>query len=99
MTFLKHSMTLSFKSHRAFVLGGRNGPFLLSNLGSLLRVFLCLRALRIILRVVGMKYQQRVNMKINEPSGGYRGNTTSHAANADDVDAAIADLKDDVGVV
>ena len=57
------------------------------------------KALRTILRVVGMKYQQRVNMKINEPAGGYRGNTTSHAANADDVDAAIADLKDDVGVV
>jgi predicted RNA-binding protein YlqC (UPF0109 family) len=43
-------------------------------------------AIRILLRVVGMKNNARVNLKINEPSG-YRG----EVANPDD---AMADLKD-----
>lgn len=50
------------------------------------------KSIRTLLRVVGMKHSQRVNMKINEPLG--RARPTS-AASAD-VDAAIADLKSDL---
>lgn len=45
-------------------------------------------AIRTLLRVVGMKHNARVNLKINEPAG-YRGNTES--ANVAD---AMEDLKD-----
>lgn len=45
-------------------------------------------AIRTLLRVVGMKHNARVNLKINEPAG-YRGNTDS--ANVAD---AMEDLKD-----
>lgn len=58
------------------------------------------KAIRTILRVVGMKQNQRVNMKINEPEGGTgfrQDNEMPQAAPAADVDAAIADLKDDMG--
>jgi len=63
------------------------------------------KAIRTLLRVVGMKFQQRVNMKINEPEGGMRamgndeggyGAPAPEAASPDDVDAAIADLKDEM---
>ncbi len=43
------------------------------------------KALRTLLRVVGMKHNARVNLKINEPVGGKRDESRS-------VDDAIADL-------
>ena len=43
------------------------------------------KAIRILLRVVGMKNNARVNLKINEPENGKRPETT--------VDQAIDDLK------
>lgn len=46
------------------------------------------KALRDLLRVVGMKHNARVNLKINEPAG-YKGQPD--VANLDD---AMADLKD-----
>jgi predicted RNA-binding protein YlqC (UPF0109 family) len=45
------------------------------------------KAIRILLRVVGMKNNARVNLKINEPEGG------SRSAIAKTVDDAIDDLK------
>lgn len=51
------------------------------------------KSIRTLLRVVGMKFQQRVNMKINEPVGGFREREFVEAASAEDVDSAIADLK------
>jgi len=67
------------------------------------------KSIRTLLRVVGMKDQQRVNMKIEEPEGGMRfghdddGSGESEApvapkvqaADIDDVDAAIEDLKNE----
>lgn len=35
------------------------------------------KAIRTLLRVVGMKYNARVNLKINEPAGGSRAETSS----------------------
>jgi hypothetical protein len=46
------------------------------------------KAIRTLLRVVGMKNNARVNLKINEPEGGLR--TQSAAAS---VDQAMEDLK------
>ena len=46
------------------------------------------KAIRTLLRVVGMKNNARVNLKINEPAG-YRG-----AADVANIDDAMADLKD-----
>ena len=50
------------------------------------------KAIRTLLRVVGMKNNSRVNLKINEPEG-----STRHAPEAADaqasVDEAMADLK------
>lgn len=58
------------------------------------------KAIRTLLRVVGMKNNSRVNLKINEPEGGTRAPRAEspdrgsvQAADSDDVDAAIADLK------
>ncbi|MBU1557901.1 KH domain-containing protein [Patescibacteria group bacterium] len=59
------------------------------------------KAIRTLLRVVGMKNNARVNLKINEPEGGMRSpenNTekrenTVVAADDVDVDSAIEDLK------
>ncbi len=48
------------------------------------------KAIRTLLRVVGMKNNARVNLKINEPEGG-RGPGAGSAAKS--VDDAIADLK------
>jgi len=48
-------------------------------------------ALRPLLRVVGMKHNARVNLKINEPAGGKR--DTSGAAVLADVDQTIEELK------
>lgn len=50
------------------------------------------KSIRTLLRVVGMKHNQRVNMKINEPEGRRAPMGTASA----DVDAAIADLKSDL---
>jgi len=46
------------------------------------------KAVRTLLRVVGMKNNARVNLKINEPEGGSRGPKASKT-----VDEAMADLK------
>ena len=62
------------------------------------------KAIRTLLRVVGMKNNARVNLKINEPEGGMRygqDNTGApagaekkvEAADSVDVDSAIEDLK------
>lgn len=53
------------------------------------------KAIRTLLRVVGMKNNARVNMKINEPAGGNRA-TTASAVDMDSMDSAIADLKLDM---
>lgn len=53
------------------------------------------KSIRTLLRVVGMKDQQRVNMKINEPEGGLR---QFEAAEASEVADAIEDLKADMAV-
>ena len=47
-------------------------------------------SIRTLLRTVGMKHSQRVNMKISEPAGGRR------SVESADMDAAIADLKSDM---
>jgi hypothetical protein len=47
------------------------------------------KAMRILLRVVGMKNNARVNLKINEPEGGRK----SVAADIQSVDDVIEDLK------
>ncbi|MEK7134444.1 MAG: KH domain-containing protein [Patescibacteria group bacterium] len=47
------------------------------------------KSIRTLLRVVGMKNNARVNMKINEPEGGLR----SVAANMSEVEDAIRELK------
>lgn len=53
------------------------------------------KAIRTLLRVVGMKNNARVNLKINEPEGGMRSNGGNRVSAADsaDVDQAIEDLK------
>ena len=52
------------------------------------------KAIRTLLRVVGMKNNARVNLKINEPEGGMRAPENNVvAAESADVDAAIEDLK------
>lgn len=45
------------------------------------------KAIRTLLRVVGMKNNARVNLKINEPEGGYKAPNGSKS-----VDEAMADL-------
>src|SRR3990167_2476318 len=49
------------------------------------------KAIRTLLRVVGMKNNARVNLKINEPEGGTRPEMKSAS---DSVDEAINDLKE-----
>jgi predicted RNA-binding protein YlqC (UPF0109 family) len=54
------------------------------------------KAIRTLLRVVGMKNNARVNLKINEPEGGRGRATTSESTGmsaAASVDAAMQDLK------
>lgn len=54
------------------------------------------KAIRTLLRVVGMKNNARVNMKISEPEGSERSTANSmefEAAASDDVDAAVEELK------
>jgi len=50
------------------------------------------KAIRTLLRVVGMKNNARVNLKINEPEGGMRPERIV-AADQSSVDEAIEDLK------
>ncbi len=50
------------------------------------------KAIRTLLRVVGMKHNARVNLKINEPAGGDRPNGGAGKASKT-VDEAMADLK------
>ncbi|MFT7557551.1 MAG: putative RNA-binding protein YlqC (UPF0109 family) [Planctomycetota bacterium] len=64
------------------------------------------KAIRTLLRVVGMKYNARVNMKINEPEGGTGGVRAEAVAfneepaaplqEASDIDAAMEELKADL---
>lgn len=49
------------------------------------------KAIRTLLRVVGMKNNARVNLKINEPEGGVKERVPSSATKT--VDEAMADLK------
>ncbi|ETB63604.1 TPA: KH domain-containing protein [Candidatus Nomurabacteria bacterium] len=50
------------------------------------------KAIRTLLRVIGMKNNARVNLKINEPEGGSRVETSPSEASKT-VDAALDDLK------
>ena len=50
------------------------------------------KAIRILLRVVGMKNNARVNLKINEPEGSKRGASTESQA-MKSVDDVMEDLK------
>lgn len=50
------------------------------------------KAIRTLLRVVGMKFNARVNLKINEPAGAVRMATTSSASRS--VDQVMEDLKE-----
>jgi uncharacterized protein len=51
------------------------------------------KAIRILLRVVGMKNNARINLKINEPAGSYsRRPTESRSIPTKDLDTAIDDL-------
>jgi predicted RNA-binding protein YlqC (UPF0109 family) len=54
------------------------------------------KAIRTLLRVIGMKNNSRVNLKINEPEGGQKAPSSvpeASATAAADVDAAMEDLK------
>jgi predicted RNA-binding protein YlqC (UPF0109 family) len=56
------------------------------------------KAIRTLLRVVGMKNNARVNLKINEPEGGkrspsYESTGSMGGSNTSEVDDVIADLK------
>ena len=51
------------------------------------------KAIRTLLRVVGMKNNARVNLKINEPEGGMRERPVASASATKTVDEAMTDLK------
>ena len=51
------------------------------------------KAVRTLLRVVGMKNNSRVNLKINEPEGGLRSENPRVEKASKTVDEAMADLK------
>lgn len=51
------------------------------------------KAIRTLLRVIGMKNNSRVNLKINEPEGGSRSAPTSASEASREVDSALEDLK------
>lgn len=53
------------------------------------------KAIRTLLRVVGMKHNARVNLKINEPAGGTRATDSSDSSEPEmkSVDEAMEDLK------
>jgi len=52
------------------------------------------KAIRILLRVVGMKNNARINLKISEPAGGFgrRASDTGPSSTTKDLDAALDDL-------
>ncbi|MCF7831612.1 MAG: KH domain-containing protein [Candidatus Pacebacteria bacterium] len=54
------------------------------------------KAVRTLLRVVGMKHNARVNLKITEPEGGMKSVARPAAADSSEVDAAIEDLKNEL---
>ncbi len=60
------------------------------------------KAIRTLLRVVGMKNDSRVNLKINEPEGSTRGPSSSEdsapaeESSESDIDSAIDELKADM---
>ena len=56
------------------------------------------KAIRTLLRVVGMKSNARVNMKIKEPEGSthVRDNAGSSSSVSSDIDSAMEDLKADL---
>lgn len=51
------------------------------------------KAIRILLRVVGMKNNARVNLKINEPEGGKRSTESKPSEAMRSVDDVMEDLK------
>ena len=51
------------------------------------------KAIRTLLRVVGMKNDARVNLKINEPEGGTRAPSALAPSGAQSVEDAMEDLK------
>jgi len=51
------------------------------------------KAIRTLLRVIGMKNNARVNLKINEPEGGSRPAQMSASDASREVDSALEDLK------
>lgn len=51
------------------------------------------KAIRILLRVVGMKNNARVNLKINEPEGGRRSMPSTSSPAMQSMDEVIEDLK------
>ncbi len=51
------------------------------------------KAIRTVLRVVGMKNNARVNLKINEPAGGKRPERSERSNNMQSVDDVMEDLK------
>lgn len=51
------------------------------------------KAIRILLRVVGMKNNARVNLKINEPEGGRSNQSDSSSHKMKSVDDVMEDLK------
>ncbi len=50
------------------------------------------KAIRILLRVVGMKNNARINLKINEPAMGYTRRASDTPAVSKDLDEALDDL-------
>jgi len=51
------------------------------------------KAMRILLRVVGMKNNARVNLKINEPEGGRKMDTSGPSTDVKSMDEVMEDLK------
>ncbi|MES2931053.1 MAG: KH domain-containing protein [Patescibacteria group bacterium] len=51
------------------------------------------KAIRTLLRVIGMKNNARVNLKINEPEGGREHQPLEQSEASKSVDAALDDLK------
>lgn len=51
------------------------------------------KAIRILLRVVGMKNNARVNLKINEPAGGRKNEPSQSSSAMKSVDDVMEDLK------
>ena len=50
------------------------------------------KAIRILLRVVGMKNNARINLKINEPTAAYSRRVTDTQGGSKDLDEALDDL-------